>query len=54
MVKETLVVQGICYSCVLLLRPQYCRTTVKKKGKKRRFSLEFYSPLKKGTHLLLP
>lgn len=26
----------------------------KKKGKKRRFSLEFYSPLKKGTHLLLP
>lgn len=31
MVKETLVVQGICYSCVLLLRPQYCRTTVKKK-----------------------
>lgn len=25
-----------------------------KKEKKRRFSLEFYSPLKKGTHLLLP
>lgn len=26
----------------------------KKEEKKRRFSLEFYSPLKKGTHLLLP
>lgn len=36
MVKETLVVQGICYSCVLLLRPQYCRTTVKKKEKKKK------------------
>lgn len=26
----------------------------KKKKEKKRFSLEFYSPLKKGTHLLLP
>lgn len=29
-------------------------TVLQNYSKKKRFSLEFYSPLKKGTHLLLP